>query len=77
MALHPERSFFTVQNIHGDVFVPYRVTRHAEFVAGYERLGYELVDRWDCVEKNCRIPFAPGHSVDRFQGFCFRLRAPS
>jgi putative methyltransferase (TIGR04325 family) len=69
VALHPERSFFTLQNIEGNVFVPYRVSKRDEFVAGLEALGYQVVDRWDVVEKRCTIPFAPEHSVDRFQGF--------
>lgn len=75
-ALHPELTFYTVQNIHGDVFVPYRITKDSDFVLGYKRLGYELVDRWDVVEKDCVIPFSPRHSIDRFRGFYFRL-APS
>jgi putative methyltransferase (TIGR04325 family) len=77
VALHPERSFFTVQNIHGDVFVPYHVIRYGDFVGGFERLGYELVNHWECIEKKCIIPFEPGHSVDRFHGFYFRLREPA
>ena len=75
VALHPRRSFYTVQNIHGDVFVPYRITREHEFLAGYERLGYELRDRWKVVEKRCHIPFAPGCSIEHFQGFYFQLGA--
>jgi putative methyltransferase (TIGR04325 family) len=75
VALHPERSFFTLQNIQGDVFVPYRIPRYDDFVAGIEALGYTTVDRWDVHEKKCSIPFAPQHSIDRFRGFYFRLES--
>lgn len=76
VALHPDRSFFTVQNIHGDVFVPYRISRERDFILGYTRLGYELVDLWAVPEKKCTIPFAPEYSVQSFCGFYFRLRTP-
>ena len=71
VALHPERSFYTVQSIQGEVFVPYRITKESDFITGYKRLGYEVVDQWACVEKKCIIPFAPGHSVERLRGFYF------
>ncbi|HWU89912.1 MAG TPA: methyltransferase, TIGR04325 family [Kofleriaceae bacterium] len=75
VALHPALSFYTVQSLHGGLCVPYRITQDREFVASYERIGYELVDRWEIPEEKCIIPNAPRHSIDRFHGFYFRRRA--
>ena len=37
-------------------------------------LGYERVDQWDNPDKRCTIPFHPGHSLEGYHGFHFRLR---
>ena len=72
--LHPSRSFFTLQNF-GIATTPYRITSVPEFVAGFEALGYQVVDRWESRERHVRIPFEPELSIDRYYGFHFRRQA--
>lgn len=69
--MHPERSYFTIQNF-GIVASPYRVESAPAFVQAMETLGYELVDRWETLERHLRIPFRPDCDIDRYYGFCFR-----
>jgi len=69
--LHPTRSFFTLQNF-GIATAAYRITSVPEFVAGFEALGYRVVDHWESRERHVRIPFEPGLSIDRYHGFLFR-----
>lgn len=72
LPLHPEQTYFTVQNI-GTAFCVYRIQSHLEFVAAMREAGYELVDAWENLEKKCEIPFSPAHySLDRYYGFYFR-----
>ena len=56
LPLHPEQTYFTVQNI-GTAFCVYRVQSHIEFVSAMREIGYEeLVDVWENLEKRCDIP---------------------
>jgi putative methyltransferase (TIGR04325 family) len=71
MPLHEQRSYFTLQAI-GTAFCPYRITQIADFLRGYEALGYEIVDSWENPDKKCEIPFHPEHSLDRYYGFYLR-----
>ncbi len=69
--LHPSLSFFTLQSM-GTAFCPYRVSAEPRFVAELAELGYHVVDRWESLEKRCRIPFRPGYSLDRYTGLVLR-----
>lgn len=71
MPLHERHSYFTLQSI-GTAFCPYRITAVGEFLRGYEELGYRMVDSWENPDKNCRIPFHPDRSLDRYHGFYFK-----
>lgn len=68
--VHPTKGFFTVQNM-GTAFCPYRISAERPFVDGIKATGYTLRDRWENLEKACRIAFEPEHSLDRYFGFCF------
>jgi putative methyltransferase (TIGR04325 family) len=69
--LHERHSYFTLQSV-GTAFCPYRITAAGEFLRSFEELGYALVDTWENPDKNCRIPFHPDRSLDRYHGFHFR-----
>ena len=70
--MHPTRSYFTLQNM-GFAVCPYRVMAVPEFVEAVESLGYTVVDRWESLERDLRIPFFADHSIDRYYGFYFRM----
>ena len=72
LPLHPRESYFTLQNI-GTAFCPYRIGAESGFIRDITRLGYQLVDRWQNLEKACFIPFHAEHSLDRYHGFYFKV----
>ncbi|KRF02127.1 hypothetical protein ASG87_11650 [Frateuria sp. Soil773] len=72
--IHMAESYFTVQNM-GTTCCPYRISAEREFVDGLKALGYQLRDRWENPDRRCRIPFHPGHSLDRYFGFLFSREA--
>jgi putative methyltransferase (TIGR04325 family) len=68
--MHPNRSFFTLQNI-GVAVCPYRISAVPEFIFEVRALGYRLQERWDHLERQIRFPFDPDYSIDRYHGFYF------
>lgn len=70
--MHPNRSYFTLQNI-GLAICPYRVMATREFIEALEALGYSVVDHWESRERGLRIPFFDDHAIDRYSGFYFRM----
>jgi putative methyltransferase (TIGR04325 family) len=68
--MHPSRSFFTLQHI-GVAVCPYRISALPEFLFEIRALGYQLVERWEHLERSVQIPFHPHSSIDRYHGFCF------
>jgi putative methyltransferase (TIGR04325 family) len=68
--MHPDRSFFTLQNI-GVAVCPYRIDAIPEFLLDIQALGYRLIERWEHLDRSVRIPFHPHSSIDRYHGFCF------
>ncbi len=73
MPLHERHSYFTLQSV-GTAFCPYRITATAEFLKGYDDLGYALVDTWENPDKKCEIPFHADRSLERYHGFYFRRK---
>lgn len=69
MPIHMTESFFTLQNM-GAAFCPYRITAEREFLGGLKALGYALRDRWENIDRRCKIAYRPEHSLDRYFGFC-------
>ena len=72
LPLHPARTYWTVQST-GPCFCPYRIEHTASFFADLERLGYRVEDRWENLDKSCRVAFEPAHSLDRYHGAALRL----
>jgi len=68
--IHPAESFFTLQNM-GATFCAYRVTSDRDFLGGLKARGYTLRDRWENLDRRCKIAYRPEHSLDRYFGFCF------
>lgn len=68
--LHPDKSFFTVQNM-GRLYCVYGISAHAEFVAHMKGRGYAIRDQWDQPDRRCDIPYHPQHTVDKYYGFLF------
>lgn len=69
-ALHPTRSFFTLNSI-GVSFCPYRVQAEPEFSAAMTALGYRLQARWE-TPRAFRIPFEPSYDFDQYVGLVYR-----
>ena len=63
-------SAVTLHNM-GTAFVPYHLFNRAEFVGGFERLGYRLIDEWRSPDLSCQIPFFRSHSIPAYSGFYF------
>lgn len=74
MPIHMTESFFTLQNM-GAAFCAYRITSERDFLGPLRALGYTLRDRWENVDRRCRIAYRPEHSLDRYFGFCFSREA--
>jgi putative methyltransferase (TIGR04325 family) len=70
-ALHPTETYFTVNSI-GTAFCPYRIQSETELVAGMNRLGYQVMDRWKNIERGIDIPFEDQrYSLSHYSGLCF------
>jgi putative methyltransferase (TIGR04325 family) len=54
-------------------YCPYRIQHAATFFSELEALGYQVIDCWDNLEKQCWIAFEPEHSLDRYCGAVLRL----
>jgi putative methyltransferase (TIGR04325 family) len=67
--------FVTLQNT-GASITPCRIVNVAELTSGLARLGYRLIDRWQCLENNMYVRSQPSLSMDHFDGFYFS-RAPA
>lgn len=73
--LHPQRSFFTLQNL-GIAVCPYRVESEVGLIADMAARGYRVRDHWIVDDRYMRIPFQPGYEVDCYSGYYFE-REPS
>lgn len=71
-AIHPERSFFTVNSL-GTAFCPYRVQTQASLIRGLSALGYKIRDGWSNPDKPMLIPFHPELSLSAYSGYCLDL----
>jgi putative methyltransferase (TIGR04325 family) len=65
---------FTLQTIN-DIVCPYRIFNRSQFVGALERLGYRLMDEWDCPESTFSVRFRPALRLDAYHGFYFALPA--
>lgn len=65
-------TYFTV--VDKRICSPYRIANRTEFIGSLERLGYELIDSWNCCESSCRILFHPGRKVSPYSGMYLRQR---
>jgi putative methyltransferase (TIGR04325 family) len=52
---------------------PIVIRSEREFLDGFSKRGYKLVDRWTAAEYGHVMPFFPEQSVSRYSGFYFRL----
>jgi putative methyltransferase (TIGR04325 family) len=71
-AIHPQREYFTVNNI-GTAFCPYRVQTQAALIRGLSALGYRLRESWTHPGKPLTLPFEAGLSLDSYRGFLLDL----
>jgi putative methyltransferase (TIGR04325 family) len=72
-AIHPERSFFTLNSI-GTAYCPYRVTSEADFLSQMTELGYVKRDQWRTPGKgSLDLPLTPSHSIAEYSGYVFDL----
>jgi putative methyltransferase (TIGR04325 family) len=61
----------TLHNI-GPALCPYHLFNRIQFMAGFEALGYELVDEWSTPDLSARIPYFPEYSIRAYSGFYWR-----
>jgi putative methyltransferase (TIGR04325 family) len=61
----------TLHNL-GPALCAYHLFNRAQFVAGVQQLGYELVDEWANPDLSARIPYFPERSIHSYSGFYFR-----
>jgi putative methyltransferase (TIGR04325 family) len=66
----------TLHNM-GSAMCPYHLFNRAEFLAGFESLGYTLRDEWTNPDLGAHIPLYREHSVPAFSGFYFERRRPT
>ena len=64
-------AFVTLQNA-GTAFVPQHVFERSAFIAGFTKLGYQLVNQWEDRVHSCQIPFHPDRSVPHYSGLYLR-----
>lgn len=69
---HESEEYYTLQNI-GASYCPYRIAHVDRLPAALGAMGYEQVDRWECAELHCTVPFAPGANPITYRGWYFRL----
>jgi putative methyltransferase (TIGR04325 family) len=63
----------TLHNM-GPALCPYHLFNRTQFMAGFEALGYELVDEWATRDLSLRIPYFPEYSISAYTGFYWRRR---
>jgi len=63
--------FITLQDL-GPAVCPYKIFNRARFIESVEALGYRLVDSWENIELDCRIPFYPEQTVRTYSGLYFQ-----
>jgi putative methyltransferase (TIGR04325 family) len=63
-------SVVTLHNM-GSAMCPYHLFNRAEFLAGFQSLGYRVSDEWTNPDLGARIPLHREHSVAAFSGFYF------
>jgi putative methyltransferase (TIGR04325 family) len=67
-------TFVTLQN-SGVAVHPYRIRNDAEFVDAMSRAGYQVVDRWVCLQNSTHIPLHPERTLEHFHGLYLRRGA--
>jgi putative methyltransferase (TIGR04325 family) len=74
LPLYDGPRFVTLQN-GGLARYPQYVFNRAEYLAAITKLGYRLVDSWDCRNFSCIVPFHPDRSVRAYSGlYCSDTR---
>lgn len=73
LPLYDRETRVTLQNT-GRSYTPCRLYNTRELVASIETLGYQLVDRWRCLDRSIHIPFHSQYDVPTYSGLYFTLR---
>lgn len=73
LPVHDTDEYYTLQNI-GFSFCPYHIFKDEKFIRELNDMGYEMVDQWHNLEKQCAIPFHENNSLDHYNGYYFRLK---
>jgi putative methyltransferase (TIGR04325 family) len=63
----------TLHNM-GPALCAYHLFNRADFMAGFQALGYELVDEWATPDLSARIPYFPDYSLRSYTGFYWQRR---
>lgn len=67
------QDFITVQRTGACAF-PCIVRNSTEMTTAFTSMDYNLVDRWQVLERCLRMPLFPGLTVPHYSGFYFRRR---
>lgn len=62
--------FYTLHQI-GEFFCPYQIFNRQAFIDSLNKLGYRLVDSWDCPESTLSVRLKPKLRLRNYQGFYF------
>ncbi len=69
--LTDKSTYFTVQDI-GASHCPYRISNRQQFLGSLAKLGYAVVDEWQCPESWCSVLLHRSLTVRAYSGFYLR-----
>ena len=65
--------FWTIESLAPGAS-PYHIYNETSFVDVFQRLGYDIADRWPVPELHCEVPFHPECHVPEFAGLLLTRR---
>jgi putative methyltransferase (TIGR04325 family) len=71
-AIWDRETYVTLEDL-GTIVSPYVVRNEKEFVDSILKLGYELLDSWECPESFCHVRHHPARTLSHYRGYYFRL----
>jgi putative methyltransferase (TIGR04325 family) len=71
LPLYDRETRVTLQNT-GSGFSPCWLFNKREFTECLSRLGYVVLDEWECPDRSLHVPFHPEYAVPRMRGLALR-----
>ncbi len=70
-AIWDRETYVTLEDL-GTIVSPYIVRNEKEFLDPILKLGYELIDSWECPESSCYVRHQPARTLNHYRGYYFR-----